>query len=109
MTSEQREELERWAQSRALRAGDVYRARLILALADGLSYREIERTLGASAPTVSKWRSRFEESGVAGLQGQHQGSKPRTATPAYKRESFAGPSRNQWMGAHMVSASWRNT
>ena len=82
LSSEQREELERWAQSRALPAGDVFRARLILALADGLSYREIEGTLGASAPTVSKWKSRFEESGLAGLQGQHHGSKPRTATPA---------------------------
>src|SRR3954470_5836796 len=79
---EQREELERWAQSRALPAGNVFRARLILSLAEGLSYREIERTLGASAPTVSKWKRRFEESGMAGLQGQHKGSQPRTATPA---------------------------
>jgi transposase len=82
MSPEQREELERWSQSRALPAGDVFRARLILALAEGLSYREIERTLGASAPTVSKWKSRFEQAGLAGLQGRHRGSKPRTATPA---------------------------
>jgi transposase len=82
LRSEQREELERWAQSRALPAGDVFRARLILSLADGLSYREIERTLGASAPTVSKWKRRFEQSGIAGLQGQHKGSQPRTVTPA---------------------------
>ena len=80
--TEQREELERWAQSRALPAGDVFRARLILSLADGLSYREIARKLGASAPTVSKWKSRFEQSGLAGLQGTHRGSQPRTATPA---------------------------
>jgi transposase len=53
-----------------------------LALADGLSYRAIERKLGASAPTVAKWKSRFEQAGIAGLQGQHQGSRPRTATPA---------------------------
>src|SRR3954470_18073068 len=78
---EQREELERWAQSRALPAGNVFRARLILSLAEGVSYREIERTLGASAPTVSKWKRRFEQSGMAGLQGQHKGSQPRTATP----------------------------
>lgn len=80
--SEQREELERWAQSRALPAGDVFRARLILALADGLSYREIERKLGASAPTVAKWKGRFQKDGMAGLQGQHRGSQPRAATPA---------------------------
>jgi transposase len=82
LSSEQKEELERWAQSRALPAGDVFRARLILLLADGLSYREIEQKLGASAPTVSKWKSRFEQSGMAGLQGQHKGSQPRTVTSA---------------------------
>ncbi len=81
ITAEQREELERWAQSRTLPAGDVFRARLILALADGLSYREIERKLGASSPTVSLWKRRFAQGGVAGLQGQHRGSKPRSATP----------------------------
>lgn len=82
VTTEQRDELERWAQSRTLPAGDVFRARLILALADGLSYREIERKLGASAPTVSLWKRRFEKSGISGLQGQHKGSQPRAATPA---------------------------
>jgi transposase len=82
VSADQREELERWAQSRALPAGDVFRARLILFLADGLSYREIERKLGASAPTVSKWKSRFEQAGMVGLQGQHRGSQPRTVTPA---------------------------
>ncbi len=80
--SEQRDELESWAQSRTLPVGDVFRARLILALPDGMSYREIERKLGASAPTVSKWKSRFEQQGMEGLQGQHRGSKPRRATPA---------------------------
>jgi transposase len=80
--SQQRDELEGWSQSRTLPAGDVFRARLILALADGMSYREIERKLGASAPTVSKWKTRFEEEGIAGLQGRHRGSKPRRATPS---------------------------
>ena len=82
LTPSQREELEGWAQSRSLPAGDVFRARLILTLSDGLSYREIERKLGASAPTVALWKRRFEESGIAGLQGRHKGSKPRAATPA---------------------------
>ncbi len=68
ITREEREELQRWAQSRTLPAGDVFRARLILALAEGLSYREIERCLGAAR--------------MAGLQGRHKGSEPRTATAA---------------------------
>ena len=76
VTCEEREELERWAQSRTLPAGDVFRARLILALADGLSYREIGRRYGASAPTVSLWKRRFEQNRVSGVQGEHKGSKP---------------------------------
>jgi len=82
VSDEQRDELESWAQSRSLPAGEVFRARLILALVDGLTYREIERKLGASAPTVSKWKGRFEQHGIEGLQGRHLGSKPRRATPA---------------------------
>jgi len=82
LTQEQREELSRWAQSRTLPAGDVFRARLILALADGLSYLQIKKTLRTTAPTISRWKQRFEQNGIAGLEPQHKGSKPRTATPA---------------------------
>jgi transposase len=82
LTQEQREELSRWAQSRTLPAGDVFRARLILALADGLSYLQIKKTLRTTAPTISRWKQRFEQGGIEGLEPQHKGSKPRTATPA---------------------------
>jgi hypothetical protein len=53
VSPEQRDELEIWAQSRSLPAGNVFRARLILSLAGGRTYSEIEQTLGESAPTVS--------------------------------------------------------
>jgi hypothetical protein len=56
--------------SRSLPAGYVFRARLILALGEGKTYRQIENSLGASAPTVSKWKGRFEEQGMEGLQGR---------------------------------------
>jgi transposase len=88
LSDAQRAELEGWAQSRSLPAGDVFRARIILALADGLTYREIERKLGASAPTVSKWKSRFEQQGMDGLQGRHRGSKPSRATPAVQARAI---------------------
>ena len=81
LTPEQREDLQRWAQSRTLPAGDVFRARLILALADGTTYREIARTLKTSLPTIARWKMRFERDGLVGLAGRHQGSKPRAATP----------------------------
>ncbi len=61
LTTEQREELKRWAQSRSLPAGDVFRARLILALADGMTYGAIKRSLHTTAPTISRWKQRFEK------------------------------------------------
>src|ERR1022692_4194271 len=81
LTAEQRQELGRWAQSRTLPAGDVFRAGLIMALADGIRYREIARSLKTSGPTIARWKTRFEQDGMAGLAGRHRGSKPRAATP----------------------------
>jgi hypothetical protein len=79
---EERQDLERWAQSRTLPAGDVFRARLILALGEGESYREIQRNLQTSAATIARWRMRLEQDRLAGLEGRHKGSRPRTATAA---------------------------
>src|SRR6202050_1090810 len=78
---EQREDLQRWAQSRTLPAGDVFRARLILALADGSTYREIATSLKTSLPTIARWKMRFEREGLAGVGRRHLGRKPRAATP----------------------------
>jgi transposase len=82
ITQEQRNELTKWAQSRTLPAGDVFRARLILALADGASYSQIMRSLQTTAPTISRWKQRFEEQGMPGLDPRHKGSQPRVANAA---------------------------
>ena len=81
ITAEQREELKRWSQARSLPAGDVFRARLILALADGMTYNAIKQELHTTARTISRWKQRFEPSGIEGLEPRYKGSKPRTATP----------------------------
>ena len=82
LTEEEREELTLWSGSRTLPAGDVFKAKLILALADGMSYSAIEATLKTSRPTIARWKARFEQGRTAGLDGQHKGSRPRAATPA---------------------------
>ena len=79
LSEEQRIELKSWAQSRTLPAGDVFRARLILALSEGRSYSQIQATLRTTAPTISRWKRRFEKEGIAGLDARHQGSQPRVA------------------------------
>ena len=45
LSDEQRNELRAWAQLQSLPAGYVFRARLILALDDDLTYREITRSV----------------------------------------------------------------
>jgi transposase len=82
LTKEQLEELTHWAQSRTLPAGDVFRARLMLALAEGRSWSQIEIELQTSRPTIARWKSRFEQQGMAGLDPRHRGSEPRNATPS---------------------------
>src|SRR5712692_3505002 len=76
ITPEEKQDLERWAQSRTLPAGDVFRARLLLALAAGKSYRQIESGMQTSAATIARWRMRFEQEGLAGLEARHRGSRP---------------------------------
>src|SRR5437667_1191261 len=42
------------------------------------------RGMRTSAATIARWRRRFEQDRLAGLEGRHRGSKPRTATPAVR-------------------------
>ena len=82
LTEEEREELTRWSLSRTLPAGDVFKAKLILALADGVSYSRIEAERKTSRPTVARWKARFEQNRIAGLDARHVGSRPRRVSPA---------------------------
>lgn len=82
LTGDERVELEQMTQSRTLPAGDVFRARLILMLADGVPYRTIQERLGTTAPTISRWKERFVRERVAGLlEVRHPGQKPTVITP----------------------------
>src|SRR6202043_209871 len=84
LTSNQRLELSSIAQSRSLPAGYVFRAKLILMLAEGASFNTIKRRLQTSAPTIIRWKQRFRQSGLEGLDTYHPGQKPRVLTPALR-------------------------
>jgi hypothetical protein len=64
LSEDQHLELSRIAQSRCLPAGYVFRARLILMLAEGASYSSIKLRLGTTAPTISRWNQRFLAAGL---------------------------------------------
>lgn len=83
LTADERAELEQMTQSRTLPAGDVFRARLVLMLVEGLPYRTIQERLDTTAPTIARWRSRFVKQRIVGLlEIRHPGQKPSVITPA---------------------------
>ena len=62
-----RSRLEALTRSSNVRAGVACRARIVLLAAEGVPNTEIARLTGTSRPTVLKWRGRYGESGVDGL------------------------------------------
>ena len=72
-----RDQLEGWLRSRSLGSGLAKRARMILLAADGVGNRAIAQRVGASPTTVIEWRTRYDESGLAGLQDRERSGRPR--------------------------------
>lgn len=68
VTAAQRNELERLVAAPKASARMRLRARIVLGAAQGASNRELAARLGCSEATVSRWRARFAEHGVAGLE-----------------------------------------
>ncbi len=84
LTTDQCSELNSIAQSRSLPAGYVFRAKLILRLAQGASFSAIKRQLQTTAPTIVRWKQRFLQSGVDGLDTYHPGQPATVLTPALR-------------------------
>jgi len=76
LTPQERATLERWVRASSTEQRLVQRARFILAAAEGEGTTAIAERLGVRPGTVSKWRTRFAEEGMEGLQ-----DAPRSGTP----------------------------
>src|SRR3974377_1966564 len=100
LTAEERVELEQMSQSRTLPAGDVFRARLILMLAEGLPYRTIQERLDTTAPTIVRWKLRFVKQRIAGLlEIRHPGKKTSGITPALQAKVLEATRRKPTDGS----------
>jgi transposase len=75
LNEEQKSELTSIAQSRALTAGYVFRAKLILMLNEGATFAAIRERLGTTNPTIIRWKERFLAAGTDGLNTSHPGQK----------------------------------
>jgi len=89
LTGNQRAELQTRLRKHNLPAATAQRIRIVLALADGSTYREIAESLGTTAPTISLWRRRYEQDGVVGLGTIRPGQPPRKLTAALRARILA--------------------
>lgn len=76
------EVLESWLRSSNVRRSWAERARIVLLSSEGLSAETIGAHLGCSRRTVYKWRERFQEAGVDGLQDLPRPGQPTRLTSA---------------------------
>ena len=67
--------LESVVRSRTLPHALVTRAKIVMYSADGVGSGE---RCEVSAPTISLWRKRFAESGLAGLRSEFRSGRPRS-------------------------------
>jgi len=87
----QRRELARRAAAYSLPRRDVVRAKAVLLAAEGVPNAVIAERLGVSRQSVSEWRKRFFDEGVAGLDECPRPGRPRSFSPgAGRRGQGAG-------------------
>src|SRR5712691_5105245 len=80
LSEEERETLERWARRPKSAQALALRCRIVLAAAAGETNTAIAGRLGCNPSTVGKWRRRFAERRLEGLQDEPRPGKPRTIT-----------------------------
>jgi transposase len=76
LTLEDRSELERRVRARTTPHRDRQRAKVVLLAADGVTGRSIAKEVGLSPQSVSKWRIRFAELGLSGLEDAERSGRP---------------------------------
>lgn len=112
LTGEERKTLETWSRGRRIAARLVVRAKILLAAAEGQQNQDIASELGIARQTVARWRTRFAQQGLVGVETD----APRPGrTPAIAREVVERivhlttqekpPGRTHWSTRSMAAAT----
>ena len=90
---------------------EVVRAKIVLLAAEGHTNAEIARRLDTTERSVGKWRRRFREEGLPGLDEKPRPGRPRSFSPlASRRDQGAvcelpaksGRPLSRWSGAELA-------
>ena len=111
LTEEERATLLKWSRGKRTQARVVVRAKIVLAAADGKLNKQIAEELGVSQPTVGKWRNRFSEQRLPGIEKDlpRGGRKPSVrskleAEIIRKTTQELPPNATQWSVRKMAKA-----
>jgi len=80
-TEKQRAVLDERARAHTAPYWEVVRARIVLLAAEEVSNKEIAKRLDTTPQTVCKWRKRFYEEGLPGLEDRPRSGRPPTFSP----------------------------
>jgi len=111
LSDEERSTLVKWSRGKRTQARVVLRAKIVLAAAEGKRSKQIAAELGVSQPTVGKWRNRFAEHRLLGIEK----ALPRGGRKPYVRAEFEAeiirkttqelpPNATQWSVRTMARA-----
>jgi transposase len=80
LTAEERSQLVRWARRRKSAQALALRSRIVLGCADGLDNKSVAAREGVTQQTVGKWRARFVELRLDGLDDDPRPGRPPSIT-----------------------------
>jgi len=111
-TEEERGHLERYARGRSTPMRLVTRARIVLRAAAGERNDEIARALNTTRRAVGRWRRRFTQQRLAGIEKDAPGrgrptriSKTRVTTVVRKTLEETPPGATQWSTRRMAAVA----
>jgi len=107
VSAEDRAELERIVRARRCERRVLERAQIVLLAAEGMSAAKIAERVGCSPKLVMRWRSRYEQDGLAGLGDLPRSGRPLTHGPEKRAlliakactrppETESGQRRERW-------------
>ena len=112
LTGEQRKQLETWARGRSLPRRLGERAQMILLASEGRQNREIARSVRRGRQVVARWRQRFIERGLAGIEkdAPRPGRKPKLSAARVedivrKTTQETPPQATHWSTRSMARAA----
>ena len=112
LNTAQRRQLSRYARGRQVAVRLALRARIVLLAADSLENKQIAAQLGVSRQLVARWRRRFLEHGIPGIEkdaprpGRKPAVSPETVQEIIRKTTCEKPpNATHWSRRTMAAAA----